>query len=221
MDSDTYQAWLGEVMLRSANEILDDDTHLVWVDIETTGLDPAENVMLEIGLIITDKYGHLLDPPFGLYIDSGPVVHCQELCVPFVREMHEKSHLWSKDDPYWQFQQETMDAPHAEVAIVDWLSQYVGHKLAYMAGSTVGFDRFAFLQRYMPDVHEYCHYRSVDNSTTKILVQEFQPWDLARMPVPQKLHRSLPDLVDSIHEYQFYIDRLFNIPSGERGLLCG
>src|ERR1041385_5181659 len=50
------------------------DTHLVWMDLEMTGLDPKTCVILEIATIITDKDLNLIEQGPALAVHQPPAV---------------------------------------------------------------------------------------------------------------------------------------------------
>lgn len=57
-----------------------------------------------------------------------------------------------------------------ENSLLYFLMKYIPKGKCAVAGNTVYMDRL-FLQKYMPVVNDYCHYRVIDVSTIKELVK--------------------------------------------------
>lgn len=164
---------------------------IAWVDVETTGLEPRGNALLEVGVVLTDddlnekeRKSVLCELPPAWYLTTDRAV----------LEMHHESGLWEA------CAEEGLDRMDAMFELVRWLDKAVTEP-PVMAGSTVGFDR-ACLKAQMPVFAELFHYRSIDVSSLKELNVRwgFAPeWEGGR-----KLHRSLPDIEDSIAELGYY-----------------
>lgn len=188
---------------------------LIWIDLETTGLDPNYDVILEVGLVATD--GDLLpivDPTTNLPLRTLQMVIRPNdgLDVtrlhPAVVEMHSKSGLLVEiagDDAY--------SISDAGGAIHSWLLGVlatVGTTKGLMAGSTVGqFDR-QFFKRAWPEIHDkFFEYRNVDVSTVKELVRRWYG-ETAVFKGDDKRHRVLPDIEDSLRELRHYRSGCFS-----------
>lgn len=169
---------------------------LVWIDVETTGLDPGKDRLLEIAVVVTDS--DLKE--CGVY--HTPIADALQLSDwdTAVVKMHAKSGLIGdvrdRGIAIWEAQ----DA--IRIRLNNW---GVGYGEDPLAGSTVYFDR-AFLKAYMPEIAKRLHYRNIDVSTVKQLVSAWAPgheWAKA------DIHRALPDIRDSIAELEHYRALLF------------
>lgn len=178
------------------------DTHMVWVDVETTGLFPAVNKLLEIGLIVTDILGNPVDQRDWLvsYSDVNKLRYDSE---SFIRDMHDKSGLWSA-------LRSQLVVPLHEVDdwLYDWLYSLAdGNIVGPMCGSSVAFDR-GFINQCLPSSAAMFSYRNIDVSTLKELAQRLNP--AIRFPEIDKTeapHRSIPDLLQgTLPEYRHYVD---------------
>lgn len=174
---------------------------LTWVDIETTGLDIENDKLLEVGLAVTlDDLTLLRKVSFVVHLPF------QNYPMPeLVRNMHTKNGLLSE----CQFGASRLDVEQQLVAVMHSLPSGGGMAAYPMCGSSVHFDR-AFLKMHMPRFEALFHYRNIDVSTVKELVNRWYPGgsDLHRPP-QQKLHRVDPDLTDTIAEAAFYKELLF------------
>ncbi len=177
------------------------DQPLVWIDLEMTGLDPDNDVILEIACIVTD--GSLEE------IHEGPdlVLHATadqlEGMMEIVAEMHTKSGL-TADVP-----DSTITAARAERLVIEFIAEHVPEPFtAPLAGNSVHADR-AFLRKHMPALNDYLHYRIVDVSTIKELARRWYPEAVENAPKKQGEHRALDDIRESIEELRYYRQTVF------------
>ena len=176
---------------------------LVWVDIETTGLDAKGNLLLEVGFKITDLNLETLDEKDWVIWGSEYDSFCIESNIDsFVWEMHRKSGLWH------DAKQNGLPPTLAKNQINEWL---LGHKISSadpLCGSSVQFDR-RWLDVHMPAVTEQFSYRNIDTSSIKELCRRYNPELYAKLDEstnPVKLHRAMSDLDDTVNEFGFYLE---------------
>jgi oligoribonuclease len=174
---------------------------LVWMDLEMTGLDPAVNVIVEIATIITDDELNI--------VAEGPdlVVHQSDealaLMDQVVVDMHAKSGLTDA------IRASTITLEEAGAATLAFIKQHVPEpRTVPLCGNSIGMDR-RFLDRYLPEIEHWLHYRSVDVSTIKELGKRWYPAALNSRPFKVGTHRALDDIRESIAELRFYRERLF------------
>lgn len=171
---------------------------LVWIDTETTGLDPLTVQVLELGLMVTDLD---LDPiaTFDIVIGHEDINYESD----FVRQMHVKSGL----DAECRGSRVTVnEAENGALAFLD--SVGVPHGAPPMCGSSVQFDRL-MVERHMPRLFGHFHYRNIDTSSIKETCRRYNPKVYAALDEhtsPAKLHRVIPDLGDTLNEYHFYLE---------------
>lgn len=180
------------------------EDRLIWCDIETTGLDPRKELLLEVGFKITDLDLNVIDDrQVTIWTTPDYDEHCKEDKVdPFVWEMHKKSGLWDV------VQSEGSKPGEARTWIYEWINGHGVSKDEPLCGSSVQFDRL-WLDMWMPEVINRFSYRNIDISTLKELCRRYNPELYTKLEddVPNhKLHRVLPDLDDTIAEFKFYRD---------------
>ncbi len=171
---------------------------LVWLDMEMTGLDPEKDTILELALIVTDAELEVVaeSPDFVIHHPDEVLESMDPWCV----EHHGKSGLTEAS------RRSTLTLAEAEAQALAFLSQHVEPRAAPLAGNSVHVDR-TFLARHLPRLHDYFHYRNVDVSTIKELVQRWYPG--LRAPKKAERHRALDDLRESIAELRFYRETVF------------
>jgi oligoribonuclease len=178
-----------------------EDDHLVWLDLEMTGLDLEQHTIVEIACIVTDSNLTLLDDGIDIVIhqDAETLARMDD----FVRKMHTKSALL----PAISASEVSLET--AQVRTVDYIRAHVPSAgVAPLCGNSIGTDR-RFLDRYMHDLDTYLHYRSVDVSSLKELCRRWFPEIYARRPDKSEQHRALDDIKESIEELRFYRAELF------------
>jgi oligoribonuclease len=188
------------------------DTHLLWVDIESSGLDPFFNVPLEIGLQITD--GNLIPVAemeslvYWKYLDRTTV-------DPVVQKMHDESGLWEAlDQAYRKGLAPTSTS--LDLRIEEFVMRHFEPASnIVLAGSSIGGFDVPFMKEFFPRTYALLHYRRADVSAMRELVRRWMPdHDELLAAVPQrKLHRVRPDLDDSVALAKFYLN-LFEEGSG-------
>jgi oligoribonuclease len=174
-------------------------TNLAWIDIETTGLDPENDEILEIGIVITtaNRAFTILDQ--RTWVIPFDAHRIGDWIPQVVRDMHTKSGLWELcHDDYVRsnltsYRHKFPTRTERESQMMELLKMWSAEK-SPMCGSTPHFDR-AFLQGRYPMLEKLFHYRNFDVST---LNQYALLWDENWKSVKNDVHRAIPDLQDSI-----------------------
>lgn len=175
---------------------------MVWVDLETMGLDPSTCPIMEVGFRITDLELNTIDD-FEMIVWETPYFDTAwDQAVDFVRNMHTASGLLP------QCRAQGMGIADAHERLMDWLKGHNIQKTEPLCGSSVQFDRLMLEEQY-PEVHDLFNYRNIDISTLKELCRRFNPdvySQLDQVTNQAKAHRALSDLTDTINEFRFYRD---------------
>ena len=174
--------------------------NLIWIDCEMTGLSLKNDFLVEIAVLVTDSELNLI----GEGIDV--VIHATESQLEgmndFVREMHTNSGLITEIP-------KGISLAAAEAKIIAYLesASTVAGK-SPLAGNSVGVDR-AFIDRDMPLLSAYLHYRTIDVSSIKELARRWNPKAYFNAPAKTGNHRALGDIQDSIAELAHYRSAIF------------
>ena len=170
---------------------------LVWIDCEMTGLDVDRDGLCEIAVIVTDFDLVPLHPGFEIVIDPGEEALAN--MGGFVRGMHEASGLLPRLE-------QGVSVAEAERQVIAYLRQHVtAGRRPIVAGNTIGMDR-RFIAKYMPELEERLHYRSIDVSTIKELSRRWYPAAFFGAPEKRGGHRALADIAESIQELAYFRD---------------
>ena len=175
------------------------DDHLVWMDLEMSGLDPDRDTILEVASLITD--GDLR------VVAEGPVlaVHQPDAVLDAMDEWNRSHHGASGLSA--RVRAATLSMGDAEAQTLAFVRQYCPQRSSPLCGNSIHQDR-RFLARYMPHLDAYLHYRNIDVSTVKELVRRWYP---AGPTPPEKRHAhlALDDIRESIAELRFYRAHVF------------
>jgi oligoribonuclease len=178
---------------------------IVWIDCEMTGLDYKNDLLVEIACIITDADLNEIDEGFQVVINA-PAEKLESM-DPVVVTMHTESGLLPEIA-------NGISLEAAEEALFEYISARVPEaSKSPLAGSSVHVDRI-FLQRDMPRVDSYLHYRIIDVSSIKELVRRWYPKMYFASPTKTGNHRALGDIKDSIVELRYYREVIFVAPPG-------
>lgn len=169
---------------------------LAWIDLEMTGLDPTRHAIVEIASLVTDDDLEIVAEGPSLVVHQPPEVleHMDDV----VRTMHTRSGLLDA------IATSTTSVADAEAATLAFLTAQLGTpRTVPLCGNSIGTDR-RFLAAYMPAVENYLHYRSVDVSTVRELLNRWNPKALAGLPTKSDNHRALEDIRESVAELRHY-----------------
>ena len=174
--------------------------NLIWIDCEMTGLSLKNDLLVEIAVLVTDSELNLI----GEGVDV--VIHATDSQLEgmndFVREMHTNSGLITEIPKGI-----TLAAAEAKIiAYLESASTIAGK--SPLAGNSVGVDR-AFIDRDMPLLSAYLHYRTIDVSSIKELARRWNPKAYFNAPAKTGNHRALGDIQDSIAELAYYRSAIF------------
>ncbi len=175
---------------------MDRSTTLLWIDLEMTGLDPERDVILEIASIVTNDNLQVLH--------EGPalVIHHDDAVLD--RMSGEVKELFSPSDLIERVKQSSTSLEDAQEQTVAFIKQYCSNdEPPPLCGNSVWQDR-VFLARYMPQVLDLLHYRIIDVSTIKELVNRWYPDDPDAQFNKAETHRALVDIRESIAELKHY-----------------
>lgn len=164
---------------------------LIWIDLETTGLDPNTARILEGAL-----YESTTEDPFNVHATYHGVLSyplreegAGDRPDEFVIQMHAKTGLWT-------------ECAASKLMLSDFeyeIAKVIGPKptdykdVPVLAGSTPQFDR-SFLKRWCPRVDRLFHHRHFDVSSVKLFAR------MLGMPKiePKEAHRAQADIQESL-----------------------
>tara|TARA_B100000945_G_scaffold61762_1_gene45977 strand:+ start:15024 stop:15524 length:501 start_codon:yes stop_codon:yes gene_type:complete len=163
-----------------------------------TGLDPDENTIIEIATIVTESDLSIVAEGPSFAIDVGK----EELAK--MDNWNVKHH--TENGLLDRIESDGVLMENAERRTLEFLKQHCSPGQSPLCGNTIGQDR-RFLRRYMPELHDFFHYRSVDVTSIKILARSWYP-ELGKWR-KNSGHRALDDIRGSIEELAYYRDKLF------------
>lgn len=177
------------------------ESNLIWIDLEMTGLDPDNDRILEIATIVTDQHLNVLA--------EGPVmaIHQAETLLNAMDKWNKKHHHQS--GLITRVVASSITEAYAEAKTIEFLKHYVPAEKSPMCGNSICQDR-RFLYRYMPALEKYFHYRHIDVSTVKELARHWAP-DVYKNLKKDSTHVALQDIKDSIAELAYYRKHFFKI----------
>jgi oligoribonuclease len=180
--------------------------HLIWIDLEMTGLVPESDCIIEIATVVTDAELEI--------VAEGPnlAIHQPDSVLARMDDWNRRTH--GASGLAQRVQASTITVADAEARTLAFLSAHVAAGTSPMCGNSVCQDR-RFLARYMPTLERFFHYRNLDVSTVKELARRWAPAVAAGM-VKESAHLALADIHESIRELRFYRERLL-APEYARG----
>jgi oligoribonuclease len=182
----------------------DGSDRLVWLDLEMTGLDVERHVIVEVAVLVTDDDLTPVDEGIDVIVHQPP--SALAAMDDFVRTMHTKSKLLP------EIEASTTSLAEAGDAALTYVRRHVPTAgTAPLCGNSIGVDR-RFLDRHLPELDRYLHYRSVDVSSFKELCRRWYPDVYAKRPDKTETHRALADVLESIAELRYYREHMLRQP---------
>ena len=172
--------------------------NLIWIDLEMTGLDTDNDLIIEIATIITNGQLDILA--------EGPVIaiHQSDETLNAMDEWNTTQHTGSGLVERIKTSQYTVQ--DAENMTLEFVKKFVPERSSPMCGNSICQDR-RFMHRLMPSLEKYFHYRNFDVSTVKEAVKRWYP----NGPefTKDSSHLAMDDIRDSINEMRFYREHYF------------
>jgi oligoribonuclease len=171
-----------------------DANHLIWIDMEMTGLVPERDRIIEVAIVVTDaNLVTVAEAPVWVVHQDDAVLDAMDA---WNQGTHGKSGLVAK------VKASAQDEGAIEAEALAFLAAHVPVKTSPMCGNSICQDR-RFLARWMPRLEDWFHYRNLDVSTLKELVRRWKP-DLMKGIPKEGKHEALADVYESILELRYY-----------------
>ena len=176
-------------------------SNLVWIDLEMTGLNPAQDTMLEIATLVTTNNLELVaeGPSFVIYQDEPTL----NLMDDWNWKHHTASGLVDA------VRKSTITLEMAEEQTLAFLAQYAHKNLSPLCGNSVWQDAI-FLRKYMPRISDFLNYRIIDVSSIKEAIKRWYPNSDHSNFVKTENHRAMEDIIQSVEELAHYRTYFFN-----------
>jgi oligoribonuclease len=175
--------------------------NLVWLDMEMTGLDPDNDRIIEVAVVVTDMHLNVLA--------EGPVfaIHQSDETLDKMDNWNKGTH--GRSGLIERVKNSTVTEAEAELATIEFLRAYVPAGKSPMCGNSICQDR-RFMARGMPKLEAFFHYRNLDVSTLKELCKRWKP-ELASGFKKHQMHTALADIIESIEELKYYREHFIKL----------
>ncbi len=173
--------------------------HLVWVDMEMSGLKPESERILEVAIVITDAHLNT--------VATAPVwvVHQPDSVLDGMDAWNKGTH--GRSGLIDKVKASSLSDEAVEQECIAFLKQHVKAGVSPMCGNSICQDR-RFMALYMPQLEAYFHYRNVDVSTIKELGRRWHP-EMVKGFTKKQAHTALADIEESIEELRYYREKFF------------
>ncbi len=168
-------------------------TKLLWVDLEMTGLSPQKDKIIEVACEVTDFEYKTLASYEAVIKHTNEVIDNMN---PWSQTQHQKSGLIDRIKSEGREEKEVIHE------LVGFIKAQFGSEPAVLAGNSIHNDR-GFITVHWPEVEALLHYRMLDVSSWKIVMQA-RGIEFAK----KEVHRAFDDIQASIAELQYYLHAL-------------
>jgi oligoribonuclease len=175
--------------------------NLIWLDMEMTGLDPDNDRIIEVAVVVTDAELNI--------IGEGPVfaIHQPDEILDGMDAWNKGTH--GRSGLIERVKASTVTEAEAEQALIAFLKPFVPAGKSPMCGNSICQDR-RFMARGMPKLENFFHYRNLDVSTLKELCKRWKP-ELASGFKKHQKHTALADIIESIEELKYYREHFIKL----------
>jgi len=180
------------------------ESHLIWVDMEMTGLRPEVDRIIEVAVVVTDAELNVLA--------QGPVlaIHQPDSVLAAMDAWNTATH--GRSGLTERVRASTITEAEAQATLIAFLRPWVPPGKSPMCGNSICQDR-RFMARTMPELEAYFHYRNLDVSTVKELCRRWRP-EVAKAFAKRSAHTALADIEESIDELRHYRAHFFKTTAG-------
>ena len=178
-----------------------DKNHLIWIDMEMSGLKPEEDRIIEVAIVVTDSELNT--------VAEAPVlvVHQPDALLDGMDNWNKSTH--AKSGLIDRVKASVLTDSEVENTMLEFVRQHVGERASPMCGNSICQDR-RFLARWMPRLEAWFHYRNLDVSTLKELAKRWKP-DIVPGMVKHGKHEALADVHESIDELKYYREHFIKL----------
>ncbi|MEI8187417.1 MAG: oligoribonuclease [Candidatus Saccharibacteria bacterium] len=176
-------------------------TKLLWVDLEMTGLNPDQDVILEVAIEVTDF-------SFKTLASYEAVITQSDEKLAQMNEWSTKQHKIS--GLLDRIEKDGQSEESVKNQLVGFIKAQFGKEPAILAGNSIHNDR-KFIEKWWPEVSELLHYRMLDVTSYKILMENKFGISFEK----NNNHRAFDDIQASIAELQYYISKFSDIANPE------
>ena len=171
---------------------------------QMTGLDPDEEIILEIYCILTTGSLELIDEE-GYHA----IIHCPAERLNQMDEWCTKTHAASGLTA--AVLASTTTPSDAADGLYNYITKFIPErKKALLAGNSVYADRGFLRQEPYTKVMKHLHHRILDVSAVKEAARRWCSAEiLAGVPVKKARHKARDDILESIEEAKYYRDAIF------------
>jgi oligoribonuclease len=173
---------------------------LLWIDLETTGLDPDSGEILEVGWFISDNWEILSEAKSAIVTPTRQTFDLMKQDL-VVSSMHKDNGLAAD----LVLSENTRVVEDIEDEILADIQEYAEmFTIPVLAGSSVHFDR-KWIEMYMPRLDWSLSHRHFDVSTLRMFFDDMGFFKLGQRDTPTE-HRALPDVKDSYKLARKYVN---------------
>lgn len=161
------------------------------LDLETTGLEPTTDMILEVAYAVTEDLTKADEAHIFSHLTWADVATAAQMAVPFVRGMHTTNGLWAAlEDPDTD-KLVLEDIEDAILRVIQGVGQSF-ERPVHLVGNSIGSLDLPFIKAKMPLLAQRLHYRVLDLTSVNLLIQGIGGPDTK--VVAESTHRAADDV---------------------------
>ena len=172
--------------------------NLLWLDMEMTGLEPTLDRVLEIAVVVTDwDFNEITMYETGVKQKLDEITPLLDM-----NPLYDK--LTANKKSLLKLAAHSPSEKTVDTALARLVNKYCDtNKPVLLAGNSIHQDR-RFVRQYYPKFEALLHYRMLDVSAWKVVMEG----KFGKRYTKQEVHRALNDVRESIAELKYYLQVL-------------
>lgn len=179
----------------------------LWIDLETTGLDPDNDRIIEVGWLLSEDCVQLTQVQSVLITPDKVAWELMQQDL-FVQTMHTNNDLLKDMETFGSIMVEDAEDQILE-SMLPWRDE---SEIIVLAGASVHFDR-GFIRTWMPRLHRRLMHRHMDVSTLRMFFDDAAFHSYGEKVRPT-VHRALQDVEDAYGLYTRYFELVQELEYG-------
>lgn len=169
---------------------------LLWIDTETTAVNPSDGQLLEVGLMLTDMTGTTIEP-----IRAWTIRHDS---ISFTPRTEYAIYLHTRNGLIDESFTHGTDSTHAARTILETLTRYADQHRLHPAGTNVDFD-LDWIESKLDLDTDMLDYHKLDLTPLRMLIRQTHPEPHTHQPTR---HRVAECLQRDVSEYKTILDTI-------------
>lgn len=171
--------------------------NILWMDVETTGIDVESERLLQVAALIGDAQGNIISREhFEAVVQHNDSEALRSNADPYVQQMHDATGLWNRLPLGTPLDQ-------VDMALLEYMKEYCPEPRSLrMGGNSLRLD-LNFMEKYLRNSYRHISFRSVDVTALRYAAENWGVTQGKKTFRKKGAHDALEDIMETIEEYRW------------------